>query len=59
MIQGKDGEMCKLRDKNCKPEIKLETQKQQCMIPFHTWVEEEVDLFDSTYETVKMIKTKI
>lgn len=59
MVQGKDGEMCYLRDKNCKPAIHLESTRQHCLIPFHIWQEEEIDLFDSTYETVKIIKTKI
>lgn len=59
MIMGKDGEMCNLRDKGCQPGLRLETTKHHCLIPFHVWQEEEVDIFDSTYETVKAIKTKI
>lgn len=55
----KEGLLCHLRDKTCKTDLKLETTKQQCLIPFHIWQEEEVDVFESTYETVKVIKTKI
>lgn len=53
------GDLCNLRDKTCKPKIQLETQKQQCLIPFHVWQEAEVDLFDSTYETIKRVKTAV
>ena len=59
LISSKDGEVCDLRDKHCHPDLKLETQRQQCLIPFHLWQEVEVDVFDSTFETVKLLRTKI
>jgi hypothetical protein len=59
MVRGQDGQMCNLRDKNCKPAIHLPTEKVKCLIPFYVWQEQEVDVFDSTFETVKVIKTKI
>lgn len=59
MVHSKDGDMCSIKDKNCHPDIHIESQKQKCLIPFNVWQEQEVDLFDSTYETVKIIKTKI
>lgn len=51
--------MCNLRDKSCKPDIHLPTEKVKCLIPFYVWQEQEVDVFDSTFETVKVLKTKI
>jgi len=36
----------------------VNTKKKQCLIPFYIWQEQEEDLFASTFETIKEIKTK-
>lgn len=37
----------------------VNTKKKQCLIPFYIWQEQEVDLFESAFETIKVIKTKL